>query len=193
MGTAQSLIHSGVDVETLNFEDLQLGLSDFFNSVIDKTHTPELSNEEANQILAGYFEERQNAVEEGMKQAGKKFLEENAKNKDVVTLPSGLQYKVVATGEGKRPNAYSTVTVHYEGRLISGQVFDSSFNRGEPVSFNLQSVIKGWTEGLQLMPVGSVYTFYIPYELAYGEHGTGPIPPYSTLVFDVKLLDIAEK
>lgn len=120
---------------------------------------------------------------------GKRYLEENKKRTAVITTASGLQYEVLEKGEGDKPNENSKVTVHYEGRLVSGEVFDSSLERGQPISFNLQGVIVGWTEGLQLMPKGSKYKFYIPYELGYGGSSAGKIPPYSTLVFEVQLID----
>ena len=125
------------------------------------------------------------------KEAGENFLQENALRDGVKVTESGLQYEVLVQGKGKKPTAESTVKVHYEGTLIDGTVFDSSYQRGEPIEFPLNGVIKGWTEGLQLMPVGSKYKLYIPYELGYGERGAGQsIPPYATLIFTVELLDI---
>lgn len=125
------------------------------------------------------------------KAAGEKFLQENALRKEVKVTESGLQYEVLVQGKGKKPTAEQTVKVHYEGTLIDGTVFDSSYQRGEPIEFPLNGVIKGWTEGLQLMPVGSKYKLYIPYELGYGERGAGQsIPPYAALIFTVELLDI---
>jgi FKBP-type peptidyl-prolyl cis-trans isomerase len=126
-----------------------------------------------------------------MMDAGKKFLEDNAKKAGVKTTPSGLQYKVLTEGTGKKPKGTETVTVHYRGTLIDGTEFDSSYKRGESISFALNRVIAGWTEGLQLMPTGSKYEFYIPYNLAYGERGAGSvIPPYATLIFEVELLGV---
>ena len=125
------------------------------------------------------------------KAEGEKFLAENAKREGVKTTASGLQYEVLEATIGQKPKATDTVRVHYEGTLIDGTVFDSSYKRGESISFPLNGVIKGWTEGLQLMPVGSKYKLFIPYQLAYGEHGAGAsIPPYAALIFTVELLGI---
>lgn len=125
--------------------------------------------------------------------AGRAFLENNRKQEDVFETPSGLQYKVIKEGNGLKPTAESTVKVHYTGKLIDGKVFDSSIERGEPIEFPLGRVIKGWAEGLQLMSVGSKYILYIPYELGYGERGAGDvIPGYSTLIFEVELLEIVK-
>ena len=125
------------------------------------------------------------------KDEGEKFLTENGKRAGVKTTASGLQYEVLEASLGQKPKASDTVKVHYEGTLIDGTVFDSSYRRGEPISFPLNGVIKGWTEGLQLMPVGSKFKFFIPYQLAYGERGAGgSIPPYAALIFTVELLGI---
>ena len=126
--------------------------------------------------------------------AGRKFLEENAKKDSVVTLPSGLQYQVLVKGEGEVPQATDRVKVHYEGRLIDGTVFDaSSRHGGEPAEFTPQQVIAGWTEALTMMPVGSKWRLFIPSELAYGDRDQGQIKPYSTLIFDVELVEIVKK
>lgn len=145
------------------------------------------------------FEQRQQAEQAQMMAskdeniaAGKKFLTENALNKSVFTTKSGLQYKKIKSGNGKKPTANSTVKVHYTGTLIDGTVFDSSIERGEPIEFPLSQVIPGWTEGLQLMDEGSKYMLYIPYQLAYGDRPAGAIPPCSTLIFEVELIKIVK-
>ena len=130
----------------------------------------------------------------GNKVEGEKFLAENKDKPGVTTLPSGLQYRVVKQGTGPKPTATDTVTVHYEGKLIDGTIFDSSLKRGEPASFPVNRVIPGWTEALQLMPVGSTWQLFIPSNLAYGEHPRpgGPIGPNAVLIFDVQLIKIGE-
>lgn len=128
----------------------------------------------------------------GNKDAGKKFLEENAKKEGVVVLPSGLQYKILESGKGKTPTKENKVKCHYKGTLIDGKVFDSSIDRGEPIEFSVGGVIKGWTEALQLMKEGDKWMLYIPSDLGYGDQGTpgGPIPPGATLIFEVQLLEV---
>ncbi len=122
---------------------------------------------------------------------GEVFLAENAKREEVTVTDSGLQFEVLTTGEGDKPSSSSTVRTHYHGTLVNGQVFDSSYERGQPAEFPVSGVIKGWTEALQMMPVGSKWRLYVPHQLAYGEQGAGgAIAPYSTLIFDVELLDI---
>jgi len=120
------------------------------------------------------------------------FLAENSKKSGVLITASGLQYEVIEEGNGPKPQSSDTVKVNYEGRLIDGTVFDSSYERGTPAEFPLEWVIPGWTEGIQLMGVGSKYKLYIPSELAYGPNGGGPIPPYSPLIFDVELIEIVK-
>lgn len=128
------------------------------------------------------------------REAGRQFLEENAKRDSVVTLPSGLQYQVLVKGEGEVPQASDRVKVNYEGRLIDGTVFDASARHGgEPAEFTPTQVIKGWTEALTMMPVGSKWRLFIPYDLAYGERDQGQIKPFSTLIFDVELVEIVKK
>ena len=136
------------------------------------------------------FQRNQKKAAENL-EAGQAFLAENAQKEGVVTLESGLQYQVITLGEGQKPTATNQVTCHYHGTVISGNVFDSSVERGQPARFPLNRVIKGWTEGLQLMPVGSKFRFFIPPHLAYGERAvSAEIGPNSTLIFDVELLGI---
>ena len=138
-----------------------------------------------------YIQNTMNNIKYGtVKEDGEKFLAENALKEGVTTTESGLQYEVIKMGRGKKPAATDKVKVHYHGTLIDGTVFDSSVDRGEPIVFGLNQVIKGWTEGVQLMPVGSKFRFYIPQELGYGAQNAGSIPPYSTLIFEVELLGI---
>ena len=139
-------------------------------------------------------EARQEKLYGANREAGRKFLEENAKKDSVVTLPSGLQYQVLVRGEGEVPQATDRVKVNYEGRLIDGTVFDASARHGgEPAEFTPQQVIAGWTEALTMMPVGSKWRLFIPSELAYGDRDQGQIKPYSTLIFDVELVEIVKK
>ena len=177
-----------------------LNIDDFAQAIKDVIAGKELKiqHRDAQQIVQEYFqkqEEKMNAqrAEAGKahKEAGEKYLAENAKKAGVVTTASGLQYQVLKEGNGKKPSAKDTVKCHYEGFLIDGTVFDSSVERGEPAVFGLQQVIAGWTEGLQLMQEGAKYRFFIPYRLAYGEGGAGAmIPPFATLIFDVELIEV---
>lgn len=177
-----------------------LNIDDFADAIKDVINGNELKvpHKDAQTIVQEYFrqqEERINAIraEQGKaaKAEGEKFLAENGKKEGVVTLKSGLQYEVLREGNGKMPKATDQVKCHYEGTLINGQVFDSSYKRNEPAVFPLNQVIPGWTEGLQLMQEGAKYRFYIPYILAYGESGAGgSIPPFATLIFDVELLEV---
>ena len=156
-----------------------------------------LTDEEAATIRQAYVQKRQTEQQAESAVAGQanlaegqKFLAENKTKEGVQTTASGLQYKVLTMGDGAKPAATDTVKVHYRGTLLDGTEFDSSYARNEPISFALNRVIAGWTEGVQLMPIGSKFMFYIAPELAYGEGGGGPIPPNSTLIFEVELLDI---
>jgi len=163
-------------------------LAAFFEVLKGKS---DMMTAEAADSLADSFQKKMKEVKFAEQiEAGKKFLEENAKKDSVLTTESGLQYKVIKQGTGATPTASDRVKVHYEGRLLDGTVFDSSLERGEPVTFGVGQVIAGWTEALQLMPVGSEYELYIPQNLGYGEREAGSIPPYSTLIFKVQLLDI---
>lgn len=179
----------GMGVTNIDFKDFDEALHDAFEGKEGK-----LSPEEANGIIQGYLQELAAKKTAEMKEAGAKFLEENLKNENVKTTPSGLQYVVEKEGEGEHPTAEDEVTVHYTGKLIDGTVFDSSVSRGEPATFPLNRVIPGWTEGVQLMKEGGKYTFYIPSDLAYGPQGVpNAIPPHSTLIFEVELIKINKK
>jgi FKBP-type peptidyl-prolyl cis-trans isomerase FklB len=165
------------------------GLSDGFNR-----EQPQVSNNDLRAAFTEINERMQAAKQEkfaGAMKEGSEFLTKNAERAEVTVTESGLQYEVLTTGEGDKPNAASTVRTHYHGTLINGEVFDSSYDRGEPAEFPVGGVIKGWTEALQMMSVGSKWRLYVPHDLAYGEQGAGgAIGPFSTLVFDVELLDI---
>ena len=191
LGIGQQLAQMGAN---------DLNVDDFAQSIKDVLNGSELkvSHREAQQIVQDYFAQQEKKInaqraEQGkaQKEAGEKYLAENAKKEGVITTQSGLQYKVLNEGSGKQPTAKDTVMCHYEGFLIDGTVFDSSVQRGEPATFPLQQVIAGWTEGLQLMKEGAKYRFFIPYRLGYGEGGAGAsIPPYATLIFDVELIQV---
>lgn len=154
--------------------------------------TTKYSPDQANEIIQKYVQEITASKFEVYKSEGETFLAENAKKQGVTTTASGLQYEVVELGNGPKPTSTDTVNVHYHGTLIDGTVFDSSVTRGIPATFGVHQVIKGWTEALQLMPVGSKYRLYIPQDLAYGAHPHpgGAIKPFMTLIFDVELLGI---
>jgi len=146
---------------------------------------------QANQIFSEYMTAKNKKSGASQLEEGQKFLEENKKRPEVKTTASGLQYEVLKATDGPKPKATDKVTVHYKGTLLNGQTFDSSYDRGETIEFPLNGVIKGWTEGVQLMSVGSKYKFFIPHNLAYGEQGAGgSIKPFSTLVFEVELFKI---
>lgn len=179
--------------KSLNVDDYAAAIRDVIEG------RPELmSAAEVQQTLQHFFnelEERQQAeaAERGKaaRSEGEAFLAENKKKTGIVTTASGLQYEIVKEGTGRQPKASDTVRCHYEGTLIDGTVFDSSYRRGMPAEFGLRQVIAGWTEGVQLMKEGSIFKFYIPYNLAYGEHGAGAdIPPYAALIFKVELIKV---
>ncbi|MDX1705337.1 FKBP-type peptidyl-prolyl cis-trans isomerase [Pseudidiomarina sp.] len=184
--------------EEVGYElDRSLVIAGFVDSLKAES---KISQEEADELLAQmqqeFMELRQSELGSKAMEEGEAYLAENAKKEGVTVTESGLQYEVISAGpEGApTPEATDIVEVHYEGKLINGEVFDSSFERGEPAVFPLNRVIAGWTEGVQLMPVGSKYRFVIPADLAYGDRevGGGAIPPNSTLIFEVELLDIKE-
>ena len=154
----------------------------------------EMTEVQAQGLVQEFLREQQEAAGKAAREAGENFLAENAKREGVKVTETGLQYEVLTPALGIKPTPTDTVTCHYEGRLIDGTVFDSSYRRGEPASFPLQGVIRGWTEGLQLMSIGSEFRFFIPFDLAYGAQGAGgSIPPYAALIFDVELIGIEGK
>lgn len=152
-----------------------------------------MTPEKCNDLLRSEMERMKLSKVQPNIDAGKKFLAENRQKAGVKETASGLQYEVITMGSGPRPADTSSVKVHYVGTLLDGKKFDSSRDRGEPITLNLQQVIAGWTEGLQLMPTGSRFKFYIPYQQGYGLQGSGPIPGGSTLVFDIELIDIVKR
>ena len=192
LGIGQQLKQMGLK-DALKIEDFAASIVDVLNE-----NPLKVSNQEAQQIVNTFFqrmEAEQNAAKaeagKAAKEEGAKFLAENAKKEGIIVTKSGLQYEVLTEGIGKKPKATDTVRCHYEGRLLDGTVFDSSYKRNAPADFGLQQVIAGWTEGVQLMGEGAKYRFYIPYMLAYGEGGAGAmIPPFATLIFDVELIKV---
>ena len=175
--------------EGLAIDAVVAGLKDAFGG-----QAPQVDNDTLRDAFGEIHKRMQAEKEEASKaviEEGAKFLEENAKRDGITVTESGLQYEFVAKGDGEKPVPASTVRVHYHGTLIDGTTFDSSYERGQPAEFPVGGVIKGWTEALQLMEVGAKYRLYVPHELAYGDQGAGAaIAPYSTLIFDVELLDI---
>ncbi len=186
---SQNIKRQGVDLDMTAFN---AGVSDGLAG-----NEPQLAQEDIMKAMQSFQksmaakqkEDRDVQGGENKKQ-GEAFFVENTKKEGVITLESGLQYKIITEGKGEIPSADSTVEVNYRGTLLSGEEFDSSYKRGQPVSFPVKGVIKGWTEALQLMPVGSKWELYIPADLAYGPGGTGPIGPNSALIFEVELLSI---
>lgn len=181
----------GHNLKGLGMKDIRM--NDFAQAVTDVMagHATLLTDAEAQQTVSQLVRRQQAEAGRAVREKGENFLAENSKKEGVTVLPSGLQYKVLREGGGNRPQATDRVKCHYEGKLTDGQVFDSSYRRGEPAVFPLNGVIAGWTEGLQLMQEGAKYRFFIPCHLAYGEQGAGQsIPPFAALVFDVELLEV---
>ena len=187
------------NLDSLNIDILAEAIKDHFAE-----DTSVMDDETISNILTA-FSQKMRAEEEAKRieenkikfkdnlEVGQKFLEDNAKNEDVITTESGLQYKIIKKGKGATPTATDKVKVHYEGTLIDGTKFDSSYDRKEPAEFGVSQVIKGWTEALQLMKEGSEWELCIPYDIAYGDRGSGNIKPFSTLVFKVELLKIIKQ
>lgn len=188
-GLAMGQQLKGMGVKDLDVESFK----DAVKAIYDGTE-PAIGMEEAQKLINDYLQDLQSKAEAAARAEGAKFLEENGKKENVKTTASGLQYVVEKEGTGAQPTAQDEVTVHYTGKLLNGQVFDSNVNRGEPATFPLNRVIPGWTEGVQLMKEGAKYTFFIPSDLAYGPQGVpGAIPPHSTLIFDVELIKVNKK
>lgn len=176
----------GMGVKNLSQDDFAKAMNDVLTN-----QTTSLTDQEAQKLVGDFLQKQQEEATREIREEGERFLAENAKKEGVIVLPSGLQYTVLTEGTGAQPKATDRVKCHYEGTLTNGQVFDSSYRRGEPAVFPLNGVIAGWTEGVQLMKEGAKYRFFIPYNLAYGERGAGQaIPPYAALVFDVELISI---
>lgn len=183
---AQSIKNQGFD--GLNTQELALGIDDVL-----RNNDLKIDVEGANAMVQQFMQNQKMSQYESKIAEEKAFLAENAKRPEVTTLPSGLQYEILTESAGPMPTLNDKVTVHYHGTLLDGTVFDSSVDRGTPATFGVGQVIAGWVEGLQLMPTGSKWKLYIPYNLAYGERGAGPtIQPYSALIFEVELIEIAQ-
>jgi FKBP-type peptidyl-prolyl cis-trans isomerase FklB len=182
-----------IEIKGEKSEKVKIKIENFLSGMKEVINgkEPKINNDQALMIIQNYFAKKQSAMSEEKIDEGRTFLEENGKKEGVTTLESGLQYTVITEGTGPKPKLEDNVTTHYHGTLIDGTVFDSSVDRGEPASFPVGGVIKGWTEALQLMSVGSKWKLFVPYDLAYGERGAGQqIGPYSTLIFEVELLSI---
>lgn len=175
------------DLESIDMDQFVAGMKSVFAK-----QDPRFSPQEANQIIQQYLDQNSSSKYDSIKKEGHDFLTENAKKSTVKTTESGLQYEIILEGTGAKPGPTSEVTVHYHGTLVNGVVFDSSVVRNEPATFGVNQVIKGWTEALQLMPVGSKWKLFIPEDLAYGANPRpgGPIKPYMALVFEVELLAV---
>lgn len=191
----------GLDIgATLHRQSIEIEPDAFLQGMKDAVDTSAqkmLTDDQIEQLMMAFQQKMMAKAQQKMqeksgvaKMEGEKFLAENKTKKGVVTTASGLQYKVVTMGKGKKPKATDNVTVHYSGKLLNGTVFDNSYDRGEPVTFPINGVIPGWTEVLQLMPVGSKWEVFVPANLGYGDNPAGQIPPGSTLLFDVELLSI---
>ena len=187
LGLSMGQNFKGSGVSKLDINDFSDGLRAVYEGTEKK-----MSYDEAKQEVTRFFTQLEQELTENNERLGKEFLENNAKQEGVKVTPSGLQYLVVKEGTGKKPGPNDVVTVHYTGMLIDGTVFDSSVERGEPATFAVGQVIPGWVEGLQLMNEGAAWRLFIPSELAYGKHGTGPIKPNSTLIFDVQLIKVGK-
>ncbi len=186
LGVMMATSIKGQELDSLKLETLMVAFQDVL-----KAREPKLQPQEAEGIIQQYMQKNMESRQEKLKEQSANFLKENKTKEGVKVTESGLQYKVLKEGNGKSPGPKDKVTVHYTGMLTDGTVFDSSVERGEPITFGVGQVIPGWTEALQMMKEGDKWTIYIPYDLGYGERGAGrDIPPYSTLIFDVELLKV---
>ncbi len=184
MSLASNMLQSGI--KTINLEKVYEAIGNIMNG-----QQPQISPQEANQVIEEFFKNKQASEGAENAKAGEEFLANNKKENDVVELDSGLQYKVLKNGDGEKPQATDKVKCHYHGTLVDGSVFDSSVQRNQPAEFPVNGVIKGWIEALQMMPEGSKWRLFVPPHLAYGDQGAGGvIGPKSTLIFDVELLEI---
>lgn len=188
LGVSLASYYQSQGVLKLNGDLLGSAVNDFLSG-----KTPLLDNGISNTLLNTYMTRLQSEKSKLNKDAGEKFLAENKKRTGVITTESGLQYEIINAGNGESPTAIDSVTCHYRGTFIDGRGFDNSYDRGQPITFSLNGVIKGWTEGLQLMKVGAKYKFYIPYQLGYGEYDYMSIPGGSALLFEVELIDVKRK
>ncbi|MDR1417534.1 MAG: FKBP-type peptidyl-prolyl cis-trans isomerase [Prevotellaceae bacterium] len=180
---------SNVKIKGLNVDIIAKGIGDVLNS---NGENAKMTNEESIAVIEAFFKKMQEETLARNLKEGAEFLEKNKAEEGVITTESGLQYKIITEGTGLKPAETDEVEVHYRGTLLSGDEFDSSYERGQPAKFKLNQVIKGWTEGLQLVSEGSKALFWIPSELAYGEQGGGRIEPNSTLIFEVELLKVTK-
>lgn len=186
LNIAENLSNQGL--ADLNVDALAQGMMDYLNE-----NDLAITKEQGEQIIQAYMQKKAMEVANVNKKEGEEFLAKNAEKKGVVTLPSGMQYEIIEEGTGPVPTANDKVKTHYHGTLIDGTVFDSSVQRGQPATFGVTQVIQGWQEALQLMPVGSKWRLYIPYNLAYGDRGAGgQIGPFATLIFDIELIEIVK-
>ncbi|MBM3158506.1 MAG: FKBP-type peptidyl-prolyl cis-trans isomerase [Bacteroidetes bacterium] len=188
LGVSLASYYQSQGVLKLNGDLLGSAVNDFLSG-----KTPLLDNGISNTLLNTYMTRLQSEKSKLNKDAGEKFLAENKKRTGVITTESGLQYEIINAGNGESPTAIDSVTCHYRGTFIDGRGFDNSYDRGQPITFSLNGVIKGWTEGLQLMKVGAKYKFYIPYQLGYGEYDYMSIPGGSALLFEVELINVKRK
>jgi FKBP-type peptidyl-prolyl cis-trans isomerase FklB len=188
LGLSMAQNFKGSGIKSINADDF----ADALRAVYEDSEK-KMTYDEAKQVVQDFFTELEANAGAMNEELGKKFLEQNAQQEGVKVTESGLQYLVLKEGNGVKPGPNDAVTVHYTGRLIDGTVFDSSVERGEPATFAVGQVIPGWVEGLQLMSEGAAWRLFIPSNLAYGPHGTGPIQPNSTLIFDVQLIKVNKK